>query len=508
MADILSNGTEVVSGATSATITVDSTDATGTLYAAARTSGAYTAGDEDDIKNGVGADWVSPGVTPSVGTNSFDLTGLDPATSYHCGFAQDYVVPAPTGYEHEFNADLGGFTFARTSSQHEWDSAGLSRVVTAGVPAYRGCAWSGSAFTPDAGYKGLLITLAETCTLYPNTDFINAWAYGDGISVSTTKLVGELEFTKVEFTSTTPSFVSLQKGVEEATDGPWSWVCYVEEGNTAGFTLEVSVDRGTAHFAWSGGDLTLDGVENGCLQMCYQVTDTIWAAGIKVPGVTNQWKDLYFYPSKKGVTPVVGAYTWLHAGMWLEADRYSPNTFNIPSYASTTVAACAVDQTFANMGIADVTNQLTLHLQFYLLDHDIDDSTNNFWLELWGDASNRFRIGNYDTRLRFAITAGGITLSNSIAHAATFAPGVLMDVRVLFDGTKEGSDDSLVTWLSAGTGLAGDRLQRDNGKTFALPLAQAFMGSKITSSAEGHILIKKMKLYPTALTEAEIEAFV
>ena len=82
--------------------------------------------------------------------------------------------PATGQYYHEFNADLDAsfWTFSRPSTQTSLDAGNVARrTVANNIPAYPGCGWSGSIFTPNTGFRGILIEPAATNQFWWSTKF-------------------------------------------------------------------------------------------------------------------------------------------------------------------------------------------------------------------------------------------------------------------------------------------------------------------------------------------------
>jgi hypothetical protein len=71
----------------------------------------------------------------------------------------------------EFNAVVGNWTHSRTGAAWGFDKDDVDHEVGTDVPVYEGCGWSGSAFTPDAGFLGIRLDMESTNYVLDNTDF-------------------------------------------------------------------------------------------------------------------------------------------------------------------------------------------------------------------------------------------------------------------------------------------------------------------------------------------------
>ena len=94
--------------------------------------------------------------------------------------------PAVKQYFHEFNAtlDTDFWTFQRSGNQTGMDNTTIRRQVVGGVPVYPSCGWSGSSFTPNAGFRGILLEPAATNRFWWSTKFFpsneTSWRWNGG----------------------------------------------------------------------------------------------------------------------------------------------------------------------------------------------------------------------------------------------------------------------------------------------------------------------------------------
>lgn len=500
---VLSSAQATVVGTTTATTTVTSDSTEGVLYAAARTSGPYTAGDEQAIKDGTGADWSGNKASPVAGVNTFNLTGLTDGQQYYCGFVQEVDDPI-VGYEHSFNADLGGFTFSRTGYQIGWTDTQYDQYTDDGQPAYdgtdhSGVNWPPSPFIPHANFRGLRLGPAETATLVPTDDLVDWYSY-NGIDVGTVQVPGIVEFTRCQYTTSSPGSDSVAKSTLIAGQGPWTWTCYVMEGTAPGFTMEVSGSRGRAHFAWSGGNLTLDGVEDGAEQMCYPLGNGVWAAGLRIPTTTHEWKDAHFYPAKKGSAFSSGDYTWFQPGMFQDGDKYAKDCGDQTVAESFTVAAQSITSTVTNLGLNDLGDEFSGHVQFYAYSVNVPKVATHWFFEIAGNTNNRIRFGFlYDhLRVHYVIDGVGAWYFHS---SVSFKTGDLVDMRFV---VRAQSGVSL--WYSANTGATGSKyVDTQVTGSFAVPLTSVDFGASVDASCPP-IILKHFKLFDQALSDAQVEA--
>jgi hypothetical protein len=499
----------VLPAITGATATVNSYSDEGLIYCAVRpvAFGPYGAGDEEAIKNGTDATWYeNGGKTPVIGINTFLPTGLSEATDYHCGFVQETGGLTFPGYEVIFNADLGGLTFARTGPQMCFDNNGdLVLESTTDEPCYVGAEHNGSAWLPHDDCLGVFLTPAETGVLLPTDGniFVNYWSYFE-IDVGSTVQHGAMEFSEIRHTTATPTEEFISRIVHTAQDTPWSWLCFVMEGVSPNFSIEMD-PGGAAHFAWVGGELTTDGVEGtDTEQYCYKVAGGVWAAGIKLTDPHGANKSARFHPQKKGITPIVNHSTWLHPGTWQDSLTLPGNLWASTDALSTyTVAECGLEQTLANLGVNDLTTEVTVHMQFYVLSNDITNNTAHYFFELRTAGTDHLRFGSYSDGIRVRVNVDGSGTARQLYPVQKFTPGKLCDLRCTVRGGT--GVDSLRFWFTSdGSGTAGERLTIDNIDPWTTALKEVRLaGAYIFSHG---LILQKLRIHDVALSDAQVEA--
>ena len=101
--------------------------------------------------------------------------------------AFNWTIDAPlvTGYLHEFNADLGGFTFTRASNatRERYDDPSVWDTVGVDAPVYGGCDYNGSIYVPTVGFTGLVLESVSTNYVQRSISHDNAyWGHTNATS--------------------------------------------------------------------------------------------------------------------------------------------------------------------------------------------------------------------------------------------------------------------------------------------------------------------------------------
>ena len=505
----LSNGTLIVSGETDATIEITTDDDSGILYAAAKKDVAWVEGDGDDIINGVGSDWTANKV-PTIGVNTFNLTGLDDDQAYHCGFVQD-SPPSGALFEHDFNAAIGGFTYERTGDAWGFQHDGYIRKVADNAtakPVYFKCAHDGTDFTPHADYQGLVLTSGSTNTLVRNGgndgDIRDYWNY-NGVTISADFSIGEVWMTPI--TGDSASAAPLERSYDGASyAGPWTWTCFVAEGTSTGFSVEINNDRGTANYAWVGGVPVLQNTVDGARSWSYHCGGGLWAIALVIPTVTNQWKVLRFYPSRKDAW-VNSTITYFFAGTLVDQGYpgSDPSPF-VGAELSVTTAASFAHQTFADMGLSEASQNFTVFLRMQLFFDDTVDAPGPYVFTVGQknttDEQDRLtlRIDGAQTynylSLEKRVGAGSVT-SETFA-GASLDTGTVYNIFISYDS----AGDIIMRVDNNSSVKAGAGLVLDN------PRGHLILGRRHltdTTAEPGPMAIRNVKVWDYALTDSEMD---
>ena len=504
-APILDTG-NVLPAITGATATVNSDSDEGLIYCAVRpvAFGPYGAGDEEAIKNGTDATWyANGGQTPVIGTNTFLPTGLSEATDYHCGFVQETVSGAV--YEHDFNAALGGFTYTRSGAAWGFRHDGYIQQVAENVPVYFKCDYSGSAFTPHVDYQGLTLSKGSTNTLIRNgggqNDVRDYWTYLD-LTLGTSFTIGSVWMVPL---TTTATVASCDRGADGTTyEGPWVWTAFVAEGTAAGFSVEISASRGTAHYAWVGGVPVLQSVEDGCRSWSYHCGGGLWAVALIIPTTTNIWKAVHFYPARKDAWQT-GVTTYFFGGTLVD-QGYPGSEISPVLGATVTTAASFAHQTFADMGLSETSHDFTVFMRMQLFfDDTVDAAASYLWTAaVKNTTSQQDRItlrvsgGKTYNYLILERRVGGGSATYETFTSAGLDVGTVYNIFISYDSVGDvilRVDDS--STVKSGAGLVLDA-----------PRGHLMLGRRHltdTVPAPGPMAIRNLKVWDYALTDAEMD---
>ena len=112
--------------------------------------------------------------------NSITVRVFNDEDSADKTFTWTVDAPLVSGYFHEFNAALGGFTLLRDSDATVVEHDNPNSFITVGVdlPVYTDCDWNGSVFVPTVGFTGLFMECGSTNYLLNSQD-INSTPWVD-----------------------------------------------------------------------------------------------------------------------------------------------------------------------------------------------------------------------------------------------------------------------------------------------------------------------------------------
>jgi len=494
----------VTPGTDTATATVDSFVDTGTLYMAIRTSGPYGEGDKDDIKNAVGA--IDNGSkTPVIGTNTFNVTGLSSDTDYHCGFTIETADPA-TGYELDVTTEGAGvFTVSRVGNAVGVADDDDLHIVGQDKPVLVGGTHDGTDFA--APCAGLLTHSPSTNTLQWSgataNNYRDVWNNGDGsIDAGTETLLGDFYLSTPYYTSNSPSQLYLARGQDGTSyPGPWTWTIYVVKGTAPGFSVEFNNSRGTANYAWNGTVPELQSVEDGAVSWAYHVNGNIWAVVLVVPGTSNQWKNVHFYPDMKGNTVVSGQYTSFMGGQLVDKGIADSIIHPMSNEDSITVNANQPQATMANMGVPDISGDFTVEYKFKIYVDNLNQSQSRNLFALHGDDDNRLYVyfSGGSRQLKVAFFFAGVTYYRTMSD-------ILPDQEYHLIIRGDTATGTIARWFNGvkanWAGIMG---------TFAVPVTLMKLGSSTGSNSGDAVMphiMTGMKLYDGALDDTIIEGWL
>ena len=382
---------------------------------------------------------------------------------------------APAGYSHEFNADLGGFTFNRASEQTAIAEDGIIYTSVDDEPVYPGCANDGAGnWTPDAGFKGLLLEGERTNEFLYSEDFSSA------ISTSSSP------WRKVDETTVT---------LEAAAVGP--------DGNTGSVyrhnTLDTFVGGVYQDVAASSNDGTISCFmrSGGVGRDQFRLRYGHFSNGLgPIETALSTWA--VFNTSQSGQTSSLAG-TRIDATedsnylatMWQAEHAPFASSYIKTTGAPVTRAATTCSQTLANMGLPDLTNDFTVQIVFELMADrdDYRDTVNSAICYLVGadPSSNYLRIdlGKTNSNLRVQKKYGGIVGAYVQENISTVSRGDLIELDIIVS-----SVDGVEVYLG-GSLVSSDAAETDN---FIAPLTECHLGSSDSNSNNHFMIIKSFSL--------------
>ena len=499
---LLSDGS-VTPEQTSAILSVDCSTDVGKLYCSLRTSGPYGTGDGDVIVDGP-FDWQGIIDPPIIGTNNFNATGLASGVQHYAAFMQreEVVAPPTVSYEHYFNADPGGFSLVATDDN--WGYTGTEwKKVSSAYHAFYGCDHDGTEFVPTAGYRGMAISGGCDTVLTPNQDVATNWSVPADITVGTQTVQGDMTLDRLTYSTASPAQAYISHACDEDTSGPWSWGAYVIKGTTTGCTMEVDQSRGFVNFLWVGDTLTVDSFGDSAEGFAINVGGDLWKIGMFTTGTSTAPKTILFYPEIKGGSVSSGTYIDYSPGVMVDEDVCAGEWFPVTSSTTVTKAplGAALDLSTTNMP-SGVIGSFTVHFKYYHLAKP-DENSSRYLACFYLDNSNYVRVQYLTggTKIQFDVKRGGTSRKLTSNHAVP--TDGLIDIRFKIDAAT-GAWKVWVWGLDEKTGTT------DTG-SFTSPITHFSLGERepdrMSLVDTCPLVWQHIKIYPEALSDAEIEAW-
>jgi len=411
-------------------------------------------------------------------------------------------------YFHEFNADLGGFVFTRSSSAWGVAEDGIFYESTTDEPVYPGAGNDGAGnWTPHAGFKGLLLEGAgENHIADPTTIGTASWTNTATtiISADVASPIDGLMADKLQEDSSASNHTLYQEGSWIDQDNLPVMNTFICKGAGRLFTrmqLQARADQVNRRmtYEFSTGEFTN---VNSELTLFYrQVLADGWAAVYQgsetISSGTNTGRTEYALSDGIAINyQGDGA-----SGNHLAAVQTEIHPFPTSLMLNGTRAATSCTQTLADMGFpSGLTNDFTIRISYVnTTDRERFLGVNATIFELYGDASNLMRFWFRQTSAtqdRQSVVKQGDSNLN-------------MDVNN--NNAKRGDVTDLVIVASSTQGMAVYRdgelvASNPTGTTdFDPPLTEIYLGDSFSAGNNHHnLIIRELDIYPFELTPLQI----
>ena len=481
------------------TATVKSDSSDGSIYASARTSGAYGPGDEAAIKAGTGADWTSGAQTPEAWENTFDVSSLGTG-DYHVGFVQE------TGddyFSYDFNGTIDTWTHTRPGVQYEFDDGGLIRSVATDVAAYRAAPYNGTIFEPGALWEGYSFQQGGDNQLLWNGmaaagDLEANWSYEAAHLTITGHPLGELYYNQLEVLTTSPAQDYISQTV---TDGSYTsfrgWTSLHIHNPDSPPKFKVSllsgVKESTATFAWVGDELVLDNRADGRSYL-FRVAPGIYATSLLFLGdePVSLTSEVRYYPSGDD-TPVVGNTAMFMGGHLVNGQSPILGLSGVQA-SPVPVAHSTILRDFTPETGSRLTGDWTLNVQFYISAKAAGPNESRYLLGLYASdgTGRRCSIRRYQNNGALALQVENRS-DNGTSSFST--PNLDQDYCGLYDLwlSHNATTNEMILVLNGGTPAVGNV-----GGPYTPGLNSVILGDQ-TSISTGQALegtYKKIAIYP------------
>ena len=433
-----------------------------------------------------------------LGTHTITVFAVNERGTVPGSFGLNIIDESFEGYHHDFNADLGGFTFTRASSAWGLAEDGIFYESTDHEPVYPGCGNDGNGnWIPNIGFKGLLLEGAGVNELLDPADITtgnwnntNTSSVGNAIA---SVIHGEMADRLVENTNDAQHHIS-QDSDWLVDDIPVSytvlilpderdWTRILLKANGGGVNRNCDVDIPNKIFDTEthDGPQYIDDLDSGWKQIATGYTTS--GSGNPQNGVSNTQLHDGISSAYEGDGV---------SGFYIAATQLEVFPFQTSLMLDGPRAFNYCEQDLIGMVGQNLTNNFAIRLIFELIaDRALYNLSNNEVMAIHAGSTNeqiqvRFTGTNPDTLTVLKRIAGGVDSQINIPMGTPLR-GEAVDIIVVQSDTE-----GMSLYLN---GELADNVPAATG-TFPVPLHTIVLGTALGTgtSSQNWLIVKSLTI--------------